>query len=431
MKTFLIVNPWIYDFAAYDLWMKPWGLLKIMSVLKSSGHGAVLVDAMDRHHRLIPGEVRDKPDGTGRFMSQEIPKPAALKGIPRKYKRYGLSRELFEAALPGCRVDAILVSSGMTYWYPGVFETIKILKKRYKAPVILGGAYATLCREHAVRESGADHVVSNGDFRGLEEAMGIECGFSFRSLLEADADISSYTFNPYAVLRVSLGCPFSCAYCAQKKLGPGFMLKSLDGAIKEVKAFYDRGIKNFAFYDDALLFDGDHIEEYFSAVVEEGIKGNFYTPNGLHARFLKEKTAFLIKKMNFVNPILSLETANCEVAETWHDKVDRDEFRTAVNNLRAAGYKKGQYTVYLMLGAPGSSTRDVKESMEFAHSLGARISLSEYSPISGTLMSERLGERPEDPLMENNSIFPFYSRSTRDTGADKLKSEAKILNASL
>ncbi|MFQ5628541.1 MAG: hypothetical protein ACE5I1_07255 [bacterium] len=30
--TFLLVNPWITDFAAYDFWSKPLGLLYIASV---------------------------------------------------------------------------------------------------------------------------------------------------------------------------------------------------------------------------------------------------------------------------------------------------------------------------------------------------------------------------------------------------------------
>ena len=31
----LLINPWIYDFAAYDLWSKPLGLLYIAALLKS------------------------------------------------------------------------------------------------------------------------------------------------------------------------------------------------------------------------------------------------------------------------------------------------------------------------------------------------------------------------------------------------------------
>jgi hypothetical protein len=428
MRTVLLVNPWIYDFAVYDLWMKPWGLLKISAILKRAGYRVFLADAMDRHHRAIPVEVQDRADGTGKFFSEEVEKPAALKDIPRKYKRYGLSPELFVEALPEEDVDVIFVSSGMTYWYPGVFEAIEILKKRYDAPVVLGGVYATLSRRHALRNSGADHVVSNGEYSFVSDILGGSCDLSFRNVLEETSDLSFYSKNPYAVLRISLGCPFSCSYCAQKFLGPGFMLKNIDSAMNEIREFYGKGIRKFAFYDDALLFDKRYVEEYFNRIVSENIKADFYSPNGLHARFLGKETAFLLKRSNFVDPILSLETANDEKGRHLHSKVTREEFKDAVRNLNRAGYKKGEYTAYLMLGIPGISFEDVEESMDFAHSLGCAISLSEFSPVPGTALAGKLGPGPSDPILENNSVFSFFSEH-RAERAQELKNKANAQNS--
>jgi hypothetical protein len=36
MKKILLVNPPVYDFAAYDLWAKPLGLLYLSSLLKAT-----------------------------------------------------------------------------------------------------------------------------------------------------------------------------------------------------------------------------------------------------------------------------------------------------------------------------------------------------------------------------------------------------------
>ncbi|MBL7073531.1 MAG: hypothetical protein ISS33_07200 [Candidatus Omnitrophica bacterium] len=60
MKNILLVNPWIYDFAAYDLWLKPWGLLKISTILKKNGFNVYFVDAMDRRHVLINKKNKDR-----------------------------------------------------------------------------------------------------------------------------------------------------------------------------------------------------------------------------------------------------------------------------------------------------------------------------------------------------------------------------------
>ena len=35
---FLLINPWIYDFAAYDFWLKPYGLLLIGGKLRKLGY---------------------------------------------------------------------------------------------------------------------------------------------------------------------------------------------------------------------------------------------------------------------------------------------------------------------------------------------------------------------------------------------------------
>ena len=42
----LLINPWIYDFTAFDLWTKPIGLLYIASYLRQVGYH------IDSHQRL-------------------------------------------------------------------------------------------------------------------------------------------------------------------------------------------------------------------------------------------------------------------------------------------------------------------------------------------------------------------------------------------
>ena len=44
----LLVNPPIYDFAVYDFWMKPLGLLYLSNILKEKGHEVYLLDSVNR-----------------------------------------------------------------------------------------------------------------------------------------------------------------------------------------------------------------------------------------------------------------------------------------------------------------------------------------------------------------------------------------------
>ena len=50
MSRVLLVNPWVYDFAAYDLWSKPLGLLYIAAFLRKYDFQVEYIDCMDRYH---------------------------------------------------------------------------------------------------------------------------------------------------------------------------------------------------------------------------------------------------------------------------------------------------------------------------------------------------------------------------------------------
>lgn len=390
-----------------------------------------MADAMDRHAPEMATFLKEHGDGTGKFFSEEVEKPDVLRDVPRAYKRYGMPDEVFDRVLPDTDVDIVLVSSGMTYWYPGVFRVIRMARERYdKAVIVLGGVYATLCHDHAVRHSGADHVIASQDIRELGSITGGGEEISFARILDEDLDYSYYPNTPYAVLRLSLGCPFDCAYCAQRRLSPPLMRKTASRAFAEIKGLYEKGIRKFAFYDDALLSDGQHFCEYLDLLEKGGIKADFYTPNGLHARFMTDEIARKMRGAGFVRPILSLETADDIKGAGWHEKVTKDELEGAVRYLYDAGYRRGDITVYLMLGVPGSTFSDVEGSIAYINSLGARISLSEFSPVPGTRLAGISGERINEPLLQNNSVFPSFAPEEWDK-VSRIKEKARMFNRSL
>lgn len=86
----------------------------------------------------------------------------------------------------GCRVvlidclnpsppDMVFVTSMMTYWYPGVFEVIRIVNELLPdAPVVLGGNYATICPDHASL-SGADFILDSYPYPAGEKILPMRC----------------------------------------------------------------------------------------------------------------------------------------------------------------------------------------------------------------------------------------------------------------
>ncbi|MDZ4164758.1 MAG: cobalamin-dependent protein, partial [Smithellaceae bacterium] len=265
-KNILLINPWIHDFAAYDLWMKPLGLLILGSILRKNGHTVSLVNCLNWQH---PDLARDKGillpkrrnDGRGELPRRVIPKPGKLDFIPRHYRRFGIPPEIFLNDLfKIARPDIILVTSLMTYWYPGVFEAIGLLRQVFpEVPVVLGGNYATLCPEHA-KMSGADAIVRGEGERYLagifQEYLGIDLSF-----MPDCADLDSYPYPALDLLgtidqvplRTSRGCPYRCTYCASFVLHQGFSQRKPEMVSHEIDYWHKKqGVNHFSLYDDAF-----------------------------------------------------------------------------------------------------------------------------------------------------------------------------------
>ncbi|MBI4332436.1 MAG: radical SAM protein [Chloroflexi bacterium] len=450
----LLINPWIDDFTSFDFWAKPLGLLYLAGLLRQGGYEVKFIDCLDTHYPGIKSEPGLMPAarrefGTGKFYRRKIPKPSCFKDIPRYYYRHGLSERLFLEALTGIeRPSAILVTSGMTYWYTGVFEAIRLSKQTWPGvPVVLGGIYATLCTSHARANSGADFVVPGpGEqriFCVLEEATGARPSTpspphhapSFPRRREPFPDDLPYpAFDllrriDYVCLLTSRGCPFRCSYCASPLLQPDFARRKPENVVEEI-LFWHRmyGVKDFAFYDDALLLDAErHIIPILEGVLRSGTELRFHTPNGLHARYVNPRLAALMRQTGFQAIRLGLETAT---GPRWDSKTDLDEFTTAVRYLNEAGFRNDQLVAYLLMGLPGQEPAAVAAAIAAVKGCGVNPYLSEYSPIPGTpLWPEAVRcsryDLQNEPLTHNNSAMPCLSEGFTWEDVRRLKQLAR------
>jgi radical SAM superfamily enzyme YgiQ (UPF0313 family) len=436
----LLVNPWIIDFKAFDLWMKPMGLLYISSVLKRNGFGVSLVDCMDRGHHSVEGREKIRKEGTGKFCSVEITKPLLYETVPRVYKRYGIPVKAFLDDLERIpKPDLVFVTSMMTYWYPGPHLAISLLKERFPGvPVILGGVYASLCSDFAMENSGTDIVFRGSDMGEMLEMVGNITGENadFKPMDFTGyppPDYSGYGKLYYCSIMTSAGCPFSCTYCASKRIQPGFFVKSPESVTEEIRYMIENlGVRHFAFYDDALFVNRDkHIVPILENIIRLKSGAKFHTPNGLHARFIDKNLAQLLWKAGFDNIRLSLESTNIKTLEATGSKVRPADIETAVENLLSAGFDPEQIGIYIMMGIPGQAFEEVDKTIDFIHAAGVQSRLSMFSPIPGTVDFEKTtcGEKQiEDPLCHNGA-YQYFSGSWLDFEKRKyLQDKSNTLN---
>jgi len=420
MSRYLLLNPWIYDFAAYDFGIKPVGLLRIGEYLRRQDGDIQLIDCLEDCSRS-----KDEY-GFSKIRKEKIEKPDIFENIDRPYFRYGIPAAEFVSKLENIKdVDKIFVSSGMTYWYPGVQLAIKLLKQRFKnTPIMLGGIYATLCYRHAILTSGAD-IVWKGDYLK-------KCLFFERSFYPAYDLLKDKGILPVQLTR---GCPFRCSYCASKMLTPKFEMKDPVNLFEEV-TYYNRNFdtKSFVFYDDALAFCCDKgIKRFLRMVIASGEQFSFYTPNGLHARYIDDELAELMKKANFKDLRLSLETQDAKLQKSTGSKVTNSDLKMALRNLKEAGYRKNDIGVYVLIGAPWLDTKKTIDDIMFVNSLGVKVILASYSLIPGTedcrvLVKNKILKKDIDPLWHNKTVFANLLKPHYIEGIRKIRRLTSVLN---
>lgn len=422
----LLVNPYIYDVSAYDYWLKPVGLLYIATALEKAGVEVRLLDLLDRH---LPGvDAHDGRYGTGKFHFVVVKSLLKEYGIPRYLKRYGASKEVFDSV--DFSPDVVLVTSMMTYWYSGVYETVRLAKERFKVPVILGGNYPTLLPKHA-KGSGADLIVSGDGIPSVYDAIETVTGMKLDHTVgtkwfeEIKPDYSLYPFLNSAVVHTTFGCPYRCTYCiAWKK---GFRVRSVKSVLEEIESLKSRGVKDIAFYDDALLVKRERVKEILRSLPDEI---NYHLPNGIHAVLLDEETAKLLKEKNFRTIRIGYETSDVELQKKTGGKVTNEAFYRAVKFLKNAGFTSKEIGAYLIVGLPGQSFESALNDIKRVAESGVRPVINEYTLIPGSTdweiaLKENLIDDKVDPLLLNNSLMPYWWKESM--GVEKIQTLKNIL----
>jgi len=75
----ILINPWVYDFSAMNLWSSPLGLLKVAEYLSRFDLDLSLIDCTDVYRTK-------RKFGTGKYPRRIVEKPEIFKNCPEKFR---------------------------------------------------------------------------------------------------------------------------------------------------------------------------------------------------------------------------------------------------------------------------------------------------------------------------------------------------------
>lgn len=427
-RRFLLINPPVDDFSAYSLWGVPIGLLRVAAGLRAAGKEIAFFDLLDDPAmRLPPTSIAPeyRADGRHGFWKTPIPKPPELSMVPRRYSRFGAtddwirekihetyrSNKSNKTYIDPIAPDAILLATGMTYWYRSVIHTAGLLRERFPGvPVIVGGVAARLIPEHF---AAAGLLVEEGElFPGID--------------LGNVSDIAA-RYDAYP-LELMSGCPFRCRYCASSFFHEKVRVNDIEAQAEALKKWSAETSKREAvFFDDALLLDKGRYLKELLAYLDPG-RFRFHVPNGIHLRELDAELATLLRLYQFSPLRFGFET----ISDRFDAKKDTAMLAEKLALLRDAGYHSADIGIYLLCGMPGQTVAEVEDSIAAVIAAGGRPYLSEFSPVPGTPLFEehRVESRLDfvgEPLYQNNSLSAYRSPIFTPTVMKRLKDRLAAL----
>ena len=413
----LLVNPYIYDFAAYSFWASPIGLLYVGSILRKNGMEIQLIDCM----RTV--EKKRKEDGRAPFIKEKVQNPESLKGIKKQFKRYGTSKEALTKELSLMDApDLILLTSIMTYWYLGTKEVLEILREMFpSSKIVTGGIYPSLCYEHAtIQLDKADLIVRHNElekfYAFIEENFSTNLSFKpsvydLENLPYPCFDL--YNNIPFVPLLTSYGCVYKCTYCATPYMHPNMVRRNTKSILDEIIHWHDYGVERYVIYDDNLLFK----KERYAKPLLRGIASlpfsiQIYNPNAINAAFVDEELAHLFLDAGFKEVRIGLETIDPLIQQSTGGKVNIKSFEKALSILSRAGLPMDIVHVYILAGLPFQKWESVKNTIDYLSPFGVQTHIAEYTPIPHTPIFEKyqsFARYPiaEDAIYQNNVLFPF------------------------
>lgn len=414
----LLINPPIYDFSLFDLFHKPLGLMSIGKMLEESGYLVDVIDALDYRDEAssrVLGTPKRKANGTGKFFRQRVDFPHDILDVQRSFARYGILQASFESRLANTTPDIVLITSGMTYWYPGIVEAARAVRNAFPGtPIVVGGVYATLLPKHCLSEVSPDFIVAGKAEDKLPDILSA-CGLP--DLISTRSDgvlLRSDVWRGAGVVRLNDGCPMNCDYCASRALNGGFVAGDPHAVVKEIQALIsESGITSCAFYDDALLHrKNESFVPFLEELIESSINIPLYLPNAIHLRYLDYPTAKLMKIAGFQEIRLGYESSSPDFHSRHDNKVSPGDFADGIGMLKAAGFSGKRIITYVLAGMPGQHAGEVEASIRHVSSFGVRASVAEFSPVPGTALWEAAVANSrypiaEEPLYQNNSLQPM------------------------
>lgn len=194
----------------------------------------------------------------------------------------------------------------------------------------------------------------------------------------------------YYPIMTSLGCPFSCSYCACRKRK--VQSRSISNCMEElIRAKEKWEIKRFVIIDDCFNADKKRAKKFASAASSLGLE--WMVGNGLRADQFNEELGIAMRLSGCRWVAFGVESTDNNVLKSIRKGVCFEEIDKAI---RTAKECFDYISVFLIIGLPGSSYEIDRASIGWAKNSGINAHVSFYVPLNHEKDISAVFDNPEN-----------------------------------
>lgn len=213
--------------------------------------------------------------------------------------------------------------------------------------------------------------------------------------IEKYSEVLESEEKPATTLISSRGCPFHCIYCSKPIFGNIFRARSPENILEEIEFLKEEyKIKEIIFYDDIFTFDKERIKKLCQLFIEK--KLNIRWKCETRVNFVDEELLHLMKKAGCYLIGYGIESGSQRVLGILKKGITIEMVEKAVGMTKKAGIG---VLGYFMIGIPGETEEELKETINFAKNLDIDFALfSIATPYPGTELyqiAKSMGKIPQ------------------------------------
>lgn len=211
-------------------------------------------------------------------------------------------------------------------------------------------------------------------------------------------------------LIASRGCPYECSFCQpvlDAMFGKKLRARTPGSVVAEIVELHRRyAIEGFWFTDDTFTTNRKWVMEFCRLLGETGLElywGCTTRANLIAPELMRTMAAVGLRKVG-----IGMESATERIREeVYHKGVSAE----AIEHTVRVAHESGVHTLlFLMLGAPGETRREMMQTIETATRLPAdEASFSLFVPIPGTDLHQDMVEKGYD-LSSDYTDYDYYAR---------------------